>query len=226
MKLTLANVPGLSSLWQSQRASYNPTFFMLLFLGAGSSADRFLIDYLQANDLMLDNMSGPYSSLVVVADNIGSHAKKEKYRPQSSPELEYLHLSPPLDDVQDSQLSVYTLAHKLSVPLDRFPALLISPDPWDCSDATLFDLGVLLATLAPDAGKRAKGELLNEFFSAIFTAARDYADKTPSKRLKSLGKRGEEAMPRAKGRFQAAIDSGVIAQVVEGLVKGFMPGSS
>lgn len=33
-------------------------------------------------------------------------------------------------------------------------------------------------------------------------------------------------MPQAKGRFQAAIDSGMIAQVVEGLVKGFMPSTS
>jgi len=223
MKLTLANVPNLITLWAAQKAEYNPSFFMLLFLGAGSSADNFALDYVQAHALMLDNMSGPYASITVITEEVKAHGETSNYRPQSSPDMEYLHRSPSLDDDQGISVTAYTLAHKLAIPLDRFPALLVTPDPWDCHDATLFDLSVLFAALGPDASKQAKGDLMTRFFSAILTASREGADRAPSKRLAMLSKKGEATLPRVKGRFQSAIDSGIIAQVVEGLVKGLLP---
>lgn len=222
MKVALSNVPGLMALWEAQRMRYTPGFFMILFLGEGSSADQFVLKYLQTHEPMLDNMSGPYASLTVMTPQSSERLQAPGNSSRAS-DLNYLHLSPVPKNDPDEDITIYDLAQSLSVPLDSFPALFVSPDPWAYGKAHLFDLGELISALGEDASDQARTDLISEFFSAVFSASRESENLGAPKRLRSLAKRAEDIYPKTPGRFRAAIESGFIAQVVEGLVKGFTP---
>ncbi|MBM7774946.1 hypothetical protein JOD54_005150 [Actinokineospora baliensis] len=204
MSIKKVDLSGLLDYWAEQRERYKPGAYVLVLCGNATELDRATAAFVRDNPAMLDDMSGPYTSVTLVAWRADDPAA-----PDTHDGLSYLH-TPHAERL--GAANAYSLANSLQLPLDRFPLVLVSADPWEKDRTAVFSLRDL-----PDGDD---SERLAKFFAALLTACTAATPHQADKRLRQIRKHVESHLKDGKGALNAISESGILAQVIEGLLKG------
>jgi len=162
---------------------------------------------------MLDDMSGAYTSLTLSGWQVDERLSSPKVTNQQPEGLEYLHAAP---SWTFGARGVYSLANALDLPLNQFPLVMVSMDPWVDEEILVVSLRDLLNQPIVD-----RNEQLADFFAALLTACRTAKGTGSHKRLRLLKKELEPHLQRGRGgTLKSVAESGILAQVIEGILKG------
>jgi hypothetical protein len=222
-------VDGIARLWRSHAELYGPSIFGLILCGSNHPADDLVYSYVRHHRDQLDDMAGPYTSLAIIVaksdaaitGNAGPTATEAM-----PPELGYLHATTLWELDADG---VYSVAHALRLRLDGMPFIVLSSQPttsggyWALSvrDALADLLGQDPETDRPKSSNSAAAAQVARLFEVLLTEGREAYDRPPEKRLKVLQKAVErEFRGRSRWSFSRLAESGVMAQIIEGIVKG------
>jgi hypothetical protein len=190
-----------------------------LLCGDASEADRAVFDYAVDNWALLSDMSAVYCSLTLVAwrlDRIEDQAGARSGRLEEQRSLEHLHVA------QSWALGtpgLYSLVQALGLDLADLPLVAAFREPWESEEVLAIPLSAVLAAHDSDA------DALYYFFATFFTACREAADATPRRRLKTIRRTVAESATSGSGPgpFTKLAKTGLVEQVVEGIVKGLSP---
>ncbi len=201
-----ATLDAVSDLWRSHARAYAPAMFGLVLCGDDTEDDEGLFRYIMSRAPLLDDMAGPYTSLTLIAWQVDERSREIT----TGTDLGYLHAAP---SWRMHAQGVYSVAHALKVPLEHLPVVVLAARP-QVSDKTL----VVRLRRDPRAGtgQGAYGEPLKMLLSACRAAA----DEAPEKRLRLIEKRLRATTKDGAGVFARFSETGILAQIIEGLVKG------
>lgn len=121
MTIRTADLRQVLGYWSQQRDHYGHGPYALLLCGDGTRLEKQAFEFVLQNGAMLDDMTGPYISLTLVAWRLDSPVAPA----DSSPELEYLHAA---HSWALGAPGVYSLASALDLPINRLPMVML----WDC----------------------------------------------------------------------------------------------
>ncbi|WP_166487320.1 hypothetical protein [Geodermatophilus obscurus] len=215
MPIQNIDVTSLTSLWLTQKQQYDPQAFAVLFCGAATELDQQTWRFVTQNGIMLDHMSGPYTSFTILGWHLDNAVRAPLEGGDSPRELRYLHAASSWTLDADG---VYGFANALGLPLDRFPLVLVSLDPWSRQDSLLISLRDLNLG---DNAHVVDDDTLARFFSALLSACRMNSEGDWKSRLKAIDRYLDEyIVDRGEGRLKRLSESGVLAQVIEGILKG------
>jgi hypothetical protein len=204
MPVEPATITAITTLWAGHAVRYEPGIYGLVLCGGETEQDKEFSKFVLRYRLMLDDMAGPYTSLILV---LTQPDEEPEHRPAGS-DVEYVDLLPP------SRLhapGVYTIANALRVPLEQLPAVLLSADP------RLSDSSLVISLR--DAGDRPDGYL--ETMKLLLSAARAAYDVPVDERLRLIEKHMRQpGTGRALAITATIVKTGIIKQVIEGLLKG------
>ncbi|GAA2996591.1 hypothetical protein [Actinokineospora diospyrosa] len=204
MSIKKVDLSGLLDYWAEQKNLYKPGAYVVVLCGNATELDRDTAGFVMDNPAMLDDMSGPYTSISLVAWRSGEPASPGE---GTYGGLSYLH-TPHAERL--GATSSYSLANSLQLPLDRFPLVLVSADPWESDRIAVFSLQDL-----PD-----DNDGLASFFAALLTACRAATSYQADKKLRLIRKHVESHLKGGKSALNTFSESGILAQVIEGIIKG------
>ena len=215
MSSASVSIDRLNSFWREAAQNYEPAVYSLLLCASDDAVDGLVAKYIVNHWEMLSEMSGPYSAFAVITD-----PKRGKHRSKGgeAARLSYLHS---LSSAEIGSSSVYSLAHELGLELDRLPIIVASADPWVRGD--------LLSYSVRDFLLRAGGSttdvtyLILQFFRIWFTACREASKRRKGSRLRTVKVHVDRRTASEKSLVGSFMQSGILAQLIEGVVKGVSP---
>lgn len=215
MTVVVQDLLNVLAFWDDQRTRYGYPLLGLVLCGKETNIDRTVWKYLTTNQKMLSEMSGAYCGLSIACELDGEVEGRDASTDPSS--LSYLH------KVTTSALgarSLYGLCHRLDIELDTMPTLVLVGDPTQAENRLAFSL----LRIVEDVEERAIPDHLTRFFRILFTTCRRSSEIPPQRRLAFVRKSIEKEDLPGSGHWLAQVaESGVIAQVIQGIVKG-LPG--
>jgi hypothetical protein len=213
-------MPQLVNYWQHQKDTNPASVYGLLLCGDTSEVDAAVFEFVDKYWAQLSDMSGAYCAMTLVAwksdaamaqvESSETPSTKEDAMPTALKEM-YAQTSWRLGGK-----GVYSLAQALGVDLSRMPVALLTSRPW--SSKKLLDLSLL--PFATDSGEESKARPvgLEGFFASLFTACNRASETGERWRLRTVRREMSGLYPTGPGIADRLIESGVIAQVVEGVV--------
>ncbi|MFG2785956.1 hypothetical protein ACGFY7_50115 [Streptomyces prunicolor] len=215
MTIEKVDLTKLLDYWSEQRNTYAPSAYVMLLCGAATELDRQTFSFVVQNRFMLTDMSGPYTSLTLVGSRSDGEVLAAPPSDRQRGELGYLH-GAYADRFHAS--GVFDLANALNLPLDQFPLIVVSLDPWARDEI----LTVSLRDLPhPDDPAADRTEQLVDFFAALLTACRTTRGTAAGKRLRLIQKHMKPHLDHGRsGWLNSVSESGILAQVIEGIIRG------
>jgi hypothetical protein len=207
MTSAFLGLPWLLQYWENQKRQYSPAVYILLLCGTASDLDQDVFDYVSAHHLALNDMSGPYSSFTILARSATSQSSPPP-PDRHAKQLPYLHVA---EAWQLGAPGVYQLCHQMNVSLSDLPAILMTADPWS-SQSSVWPLSRIV-----DHGR----ENFASIWPLLFTACREVSELPLKDRLHGIEKRVRKSF--SSNALSGIRDSGIVAQIVEGITKGLMP---
>lgn len=223
-----APLAGITRLWQSHANQYRPAIFGLILCGANHPADGLLYSYVRSHSIQLDDMAGPYTSLTIIVSEanvaIAGNAGPLEIEEERT-DIEYLHAT---SSWALNAEGAYRIAHALGLRLDGMPFIVLSGHPTTSNG--FWALSVRDAVRPPDEpdsdvdesghGAAAAAQIAR-LFEVLLTQGREAYDQTAENRLKIVRKAVEREFRKRSGwSFSQIAESGVIAQIIEGITKG------
>lgn len=210
MAIQTAELSQVLDYWSQQRHLYGSGPYALFLCGDGTQLEKQAFEFFLQNGAMLNDMTGPYLSVTLVAWRLDAQLNVDA----TSPELEYLHAA---HSWTLGASGVYSLASALDLPLNRFPMIVLSVEPWTNNEVLILSL----RDFADTSGSSDFDHFVY-FFAKLSTACR-FARKAPEKRMLRIIQSQMKDMHDDSSQpiIKKISESGFLAQIIEGLIKGF-----
>jgi hypothetical protein len=219
MSARVVGIKKLLKYWRETRRIYGEPVYGLLLCTKEPGADTLVGQFITRYAQDLNDMSGVYCVLTILIDDNQSEGQIYDRRDGDETEsgLSYLHS---LSISKLGSSSIYEIAHSVKIELQKMPVMLLLADPWESDEMLIYSLKDFLAS-RPSLETGKEMEYISQFFRVLCTSCREVGTIQKDKRLGILKKSLNRGLGINTQNVLSQIKkTGIIAQVIEGILKG------
>ena len=217
MSVRALELPKLIAHWEIERTRHEKPVYALLLTTQDTAIERHVVDYLRTHLPMLDDMSGMYCALTLVIQR-AHPTTPSKFRHSGQGEEALARVSS-LEASQLDERGMGEACRRLGVDIRGLPSVLLFGDPWRSRQVFEWALGRVLGIEAQE--HRITNDDLTMAFRSLFEACREGVARRHRRIAVVRARlRRDYASAERPGLIGGVIKTGIIAEVVRGIVEG------